>query len=163
MARPRKWRNVCDLPQRNRFGPIGAPVDLEDRIVMTVDEYEAIRLIDMEGFSQEECAGQMKVARTTVQGIYAEARKKLAQALVEGKILLIEGGEYRLCRDRGQVCGPGCRMPGPRRDGSGGGRGQGLGQGQGQRPRDGRGGRFREVEDENSYTRGKQEEGDQDK
>lgn len=109
MARPRKWRNVCDLPRRNRFGPLGSPVDFDDSIVMTVDEYEAIRLIDKEGLSQEECSEQMKVARTTVQGIYAEARKKLALSLVEGKILLIEGGEYRICGGRGQRCGIGCR------------------------------------------------------
>lgn len=109
MGRPRKWRNVCDLPQRDRFGPLGFPVDHEDSIIMTVDEYEAIRLIDLEGFSQEECSEQMKVARTTVQGMYAEARKKLAQSLVDGKVLLIEGGEYRLCEGIGQGCGRGCR------------------------------------------------------
>jgi predicted DNA-binding protein (UPF0251 family) len=76
---------------------------------MTVDEYEAIRLIDLEGFTQEECAGQMNVARTTVQGIYVSARKKLAEALVEGKALHIEGGEYRLCEGRTNGCGRGCR------------------------------------------------------
>jgi len=46
----------------------------------------------LEGFTQEECAKQMDVARTTVQGIYAEARKKIAESLVNGKVLLIEGG-----------------------------------------------------------------------
>jgi len=76
---------------------------------MTVDEYETIRLIDMEGFTQEECANQMNVARTTVQGIYFEARKKLAESLVNGKMLLIEGGEYRLCDGLGNGCGRGCR------------------------------------------------------
>jgi predicted DNA-binding protein (UPF0251 family) len=75
---------------------------------MTVDEYEAIRLIDLEGFTQQECAQQMNVARTTIQGIYAEARKKLAESLVNGKVLLIEGGEYRLCDGRGNGCGRGC-------------------------------------------------------
>jgi len=75
---------------------------------MTVDEYEAIRLIDLEGLTQEECAKQMNVARTTVQGIYAEARKKLARSLVDGKILLIEGGEYRLCEGPGKGWGRGC-------------------------------------------------------
>lgn len=75
---------------------------------MTVDEYEAIRLIDLEGFTQEECAEQMNVARTTVQGIYVTARKKLAESLVSGKVLLIEGGEYRLCEGRGNGCGRGC-------------------------------------------------------
>ncbi len=78
---------------------------------MTVDEYEAIRLIDLEGFTQEECAGQMNIARTTVQGIYNDARKKVAESLVNGKVLFIEGGEYRLCDGRGKLCGGkgGCR------------------------------------------------------
>lgn len=75
---------------------------------MTVDEYETIRLIDNEGYTQEECAQQMNVARTTVTGIYAQARRKLARALVEGLRLVISGGEYRLCGDQGGVCGRGC-------------------------------------------------------
>ncbi len=79
---------------------------------MTVDEYEAIRLIDLVGFTQEECANQMNVARTTVQGIYMEGRKKLAQSLVNGKILLIEGGEYRLCDGLRNGCDRGCRRYG---------------------------------------------------
>ncbi len=109
MSRPIKWRSVCDLPERNRFGPLDCPLDPNDLVNMTVDEYETIRLIDLEGFSQEECSVQMKVARTTVQGIYAEARKKIARSIVEGKILFIEGGEYRLCDGLGNGCGRGCR------------------------------------------------------
>jgi predicted DNA-binding protein (UPF0251 family) len=109
MARPVKWRKVCSLPERNRFGPLGFHGEERGYVRMTVDEYEAIRLIDLEGFTQEECAGQMNVARTTVQGVYAAARKKLAQSLVNGKVLLIEGGEYRLCEGRGNGCGRGCR------------------------------------------------------
>ena len=97
MPRPMKWRKVCSLPESSRFGPLDLNTDDGSRVTMTVDEYEAIRLIDLEGFTQEECAKQMNVARTTVQGIYAEARKKLAHALVNGKVLFIEGGEYRLC------------------------------------------------------------------
>jgi len=76
---------------------------------MTVDEYETIRLIDSEGFTQEECAKQMNIARSTVQGIYGAARKKLAESLINGKMLLIEGGEYRLCEGIGKGCGRGCR------------------------------------------------------
>jgi len=110
MPRPRKWRKVCGLPENSRFGPLGAPANAEHFVKMTVDEYETIRLIDLEGFTQEECASQMNIARTTVQGIYAEARKKLAESLVNGKVLLIEGGEYRLCDGLGQGCGAGgCR------------------------------------------------------
>jgi predicted DNA-binding protein (UPF0251 family) len=75
---------------------------------MTVDEYETIRLIDLEGFTQEECANKMGVGRTTVQGIYSRARKKIAESLVNGKVLLIEGGEYRLCEGMGTGCGRGC-------------------------------------------------------
>ena len=91
---------------------------------MTVDEYETIRLIDLEGFTQEECAKQMNIARSTVQGIYIEARKKLAESLVNGKVLLIEGGEYRLCEDDGPVCGPGCHRAGRGRQMRGGRRGR---------------------------------------
>lgn len=109
MPRPMKWRKVCCLPEINRFGPIGLMNNAENNIRMTVDEYETIRLIDLADFTQEECAKQMNVARTTVQGIYTEARKKLAQSLVDGKVLLIEGGEYRLCDGYEKTCkGNGC-------------------------------------------------------
>ncbi|NLL49255.1 MAG: DUF134 domain-containing protein [Firmicutes bacterium] len=109
MARPRKWRKVCALPAMNHFGPIGRARVGEDVVSMTVDEYEAIRLIDWEGFTQEECAEQMGISRTTVQGIYSGGRKKLADVLVHGKILSIEGGEFFLCEGEGRGCGPGCR------------------------------------------------------
>lgn len=109
MARPIKWRRVCCLPENKRFGPLDFQAGEVYYVNMTVDEYETIRLIDLEGFTQEECATQMNVARTTVQGIYIEARKKLAESLVNGKILLIEGGEYRLCDGSLSSCGRGCR------------------------------------------------------
>ncbi len=92
MPRPRKGRKVCCLPDSNRFGPLDAPANMENHVIMTVDEYETIRLIDLEGLIQEECASQMNIARTTVQGIYNEARKKVAASLVNGKVLFIEGG-----------------------------------------------------------------------
>ncbi|OPZ33572.1 MAG: hypothetical protein BWY97_00509 [Tenericutes bacterium ADurb.BinA124] len=103
-----KWRRVCCLPECNSFGPLDASTDDKNRINMTVDEYETIRLIDQEGFTQEECAKQMNIARSTVQGIYLGARKKLAESLVKGKVLLIEGGEYRLCEGLENGCGRGC-------------------------------------------------------
>jgi hypothetical protein len=84
---------------------------------MTVDEYETIRLIDLEGLTQEECAARMNIARTTVQGIYNDARRKLAQSLVNGRVLCIAGGEYLLCDGRGPGCGGGaCRRRRCRRE-----------------------------------------------
>ncbi len=103
MPRPRKWRKVCCLPNHSRFGPLGGCVSGEP-IQMTVDEYETIRLIDLEGMNQEACANQMNIARTTVQGIYLEARRKLALALVEGRVLCIGGGDYHLCDGQGNCC-----------------------------------------------------------
>jgi predicted DNA-binding protein (UPF0251 family) len=109
MARPRKWRNVCRLPEYKHFGPLNEDEKSEHIVAMSVDEFEAIRLIDLDGFTQEESAVQMNVARTTVQGIYQEARRKLADALVNGKEILIDGGDYHLCDGRGGGCGRGCR------------------------------------------------------
>lgn len=110
MARPRKLRKVCDLPLINQFGPMDDHEDGIETISMTVEEYETIRLIDLEGLTQEECAEIMNVARTTVQRIYAEARKKLADFLVNANILNIEGGNYKLCKDRENEAGCGrCR------------------------------------------------------
>ncbi|MGM0397278.1 MAG: DUF134 domain-containing protein [Bacillota bacterium] len=97
MARPIKTRRVCCLPETNLFGPLNRRPFDGSQIAMTVEEYEAIRLIDKEGLMQEECAERMDVARTTVQRIYISARKKLADAVVDGLTLKIEGGSYSLC------------------------------------------------------------------
>lgn len=95
MARPKKRRRVRCVPENRRFGPVGLSKCEEcDKINMTVEEYETIRLIDLEDFTQAEAAREMDVSRTTVQGIYMDARKKLAEALVEGKMITIEGGHY---------------------------------------------------------------------
>ncbi|HAQ40860.1 MAG TPA: hypothetical protein DCM73_08530 [Clostridiales bacterium] len=104
MPRPRKWRKVCCLPCSSKFGPLDSHAQEKTFVLMTVDEYETIRLIDLEGLSQEDCAVRMNVARTTVQGIYSEARKKLAESLVNGKVLRIEGGDYKLCDGDGDFC-----------------------------------------------------------
>ncbi len=119
MARPMKRRRVCALPESKRFGPLDLAADSESYIQMSVDEYETIRLIDLEAFNQEDCAEQMNVARSTVQSIYSEARKKLAEALVNGKLLVIEGGEYRLCEGIESSCGRGCHRHGRGRRGGG--------------------------------------------
>lgn len=104
MPRPTKWRKVCCMPESNCFGPLNTIVNHDFFVVMAVDEYETIRLIDLEGFTQEECAEKMSIARTTVQRIYNDARKKLADTLVNGKVLKIEGGNYRLCDGHEEYC-----------------------------------------------------------
>ena len=107
MARPRKCRRVCGMPRNSSFAPMGSQPAAEG-IVMAVDEYETIRLIDLAGYTQEECAAQMGIARTTVQGIYNDARQKLADALVNGKPLLIAGGDIDLCERENAGCGRKC-------------------------------------------------------
>lgn len=96
MPRPKKCRSICGFPGNLAFFPEESP-DTQGAVVLTMEEYEAIRLIDREELSQEQCAARMQVARTTVQQIYADARRKLADMLVEGLPLRIAGGDYRLC------------------------------------------------------------------
>lgn len=107
MPRPRKCRRVCAKPHCTEFGPAGDSGN--QTIEMTIDEFEAIRLIDFEGLTQEQCAETMEVARTTVQAIYAVARKKLAQCVVQGNKLFITGGDVVYCERKNHGCNKACR------------------------------------------------------
>ena len=78
------------MPVYRSFSP--DDITAGESVRMTVDEYEAVRLLDVEGLTQETCADRMNVARTTVTAIYDSARKKIADAIVHGKRLLIAGG-----------------------------------------------------------------------
>jgi predicted DNA-binding protein (UPF0251 family) len=104
MSRPVKTRLVCHDPKYFVYGPKGKKANSLDRINLTIDELETIRLMDYLDYTQEEAAIQMKVARTTVQRIYNEARKKIAASFIDGKIIVIEGGEYTLCTDNCDEC-----------------------------------------------------------
>ena len=90
MARPVRCRRIERLPVYRSFSPDDAAAAEDVR--MTVDEFEALRLLDDEGLTQEACAARMNIARTTVTAIYDSARKKVADVLVHGKRLLITGG-----------------------------------------------------------------------
>ena len=90
MPRPVRCRRIERLPIYRSFSP--DDTSTEESVRMTVDEYEALRLLDDEGLTQEICAARMNIARTTVTAIYDSARKKVAHALVHGKRLLITGG-----------------------------------------------------------------------
>lgn len=80
-------------------------------ILLTLDEYEVIRLVDLEQQTHEQCAAQMDISRSTVQEIYESARSKIAAYLVHGKPLHITGGNYRICGGQETAhCGRCCRM-----------------------------------------------------
>ena len=104
MPRPTKCRRVCHFPQTLEFCPAQG-AEGKESVIVTVDEYEAIRLIDKEALPQEQCAAHMQVSRTTVQQIYANARKKLAVALVDSRPIRIDGGDHLLCDGRDSDCG----------------------------------------------------------
>lgn len=99
MPRPRKYRRVCSVPEITSFAPTNLFEEDGQVIKMNVDEYEAIRLIDYEGMTQEECANQMEIARTTAQKIYSDARKKMALMIIDGARLTIEGGSFVVCQE----------------------------------------------------------------
>lgn len=104
MPRPKKCRKVCSMPDCENFIPLEGKDASEEPVEMSIDEYEVIRLIDLKGYTQEECALQMDIARTTVTGIYNGARRKLALMLVEGRRLRITGGDIALCSERSAEC-----------------------------------------------------------
>lgn len=130
MSRPRKQKRVCLMPEINAFGPINDFDNVKEYVYLTVEEYEIIRLMDFKGLNQEESATVMDVARSTIQRIYNGARKKMADALVNGKVLKIQGGDYKLCSEleERQQC-DNCSWCGR---GRGQGQGRRHGQGQGQ-------------------------------
>ena len=89
MPRPTRCRRIEYMPMYRSFSP--DDTDPSETVYMTVDEYEALRLLDDKGLTQEECALSMNISRTTVTAIYESARKKIADALVRGKRLMIVG------------------------------------------------------------------------
>lgn len=93
MPRPQKCRRICSYPDYWSFSPEDGKAET---VNITLDEYEALRLIDWMGNTQEEAADEMQVARTTVTAIYDSVRKKIADALVNGKKIVFCGGSYRL-------------------------------------------------------------------
>lgn len=92
MSRPKQCRRIQSPPLMSGFKPFGIPRSKTGEVVLQYDEYEAIRLLDYEGLLQEEAAEWMNVSRPTLTRIYAKARQTVARAFVEGKSLVIEGG-----------------------------------------------------------------------
>lgn len=100
MARPFCCRRIASVPESNYFKPQGIPLSSLDEVTMTVDELEALRLADLEGLYQEQAAERMDISRPTFGRIVESAHKKVADALVNGKALKIEGGKVRMLGQR---------------------------------------------------------------
>ena len=104
MARPVKCRQVDLLPEVTYFKPAGIPLKLLAEVRMTIEELEAIRLKELEGLDQEQGAERMHISRPTFQRILASARQKLADALLNGKAIRIEGGNFRVSPRKFRCC-----------------------------------------------------------
>ncbi len=104
MSRPRKCRRVNSLPVFVRFRPQGIPLRRVKRVILSLDEFEAIRLADYEGLEHAAASERMNISRPTFTRLIEAAHGKMAQALVEGAALIIEGGAVA-------VEGDFCRCP----------------------------------------------------
>jgi predicted DNA-binding protein (UPF0251 family) len=100
MPKPKKDRFVLQPPSVVYFKPQGIPMFQLEQVVLGVDEYEALRLVDLEGLQQQEAAARMKVSRATCARILEEAHRKVAEALTAGKAIRIEGGSFVLGSNR---------------------------------------------------------------
>ena len=110
MSRPRRFRRVRFQPGVTYFKPRGVETRNLEESVITIDEIEAIRLKDYEGLDQEKSAKKMNISQPTFHRLLLSTRKKIADALVNGKALKIEGGVYKMVRlGRGQGAGRGGR------------------------------------------------------
>ncbi len=107
MARPTKWRKIENLPSIPYFVPSNSDIAEVPENILKLEELEALRLKDLEGLEQEECAGKMQVSRPTFQRILLSAREKVADSLVNGKTIHIEGGNFtrNICAVRCLDCG----------------------------------------------------------
>jgi uncharacterized protein len=96
MTRPKKCRRISFIPGATYFKPAGIPMRFLDEICLSLEETEALRLKDIEGLDQVACAERMNVSQPTVQRILESARKKISDALLNGKAIKIEGGNVEM-------------------------------------------------------------------
>lgn len=96
MSRPPKCRRVEFVPRLTYFKPAGVPIRDLTEVTLTIEELEAIRLKDLGGLEQEACAERMGVSRPTYHRILTSARQKVAEALIKGKAIKVEGGNFQV-------------------------------------------------------------------
>ena len=104
MPRPFKCRHISCEPEVSYFKPRGIPISKLDEVNLTVDEFESVRLADIEGMYQDEAAKEMNVSRQTFGNIVKSAHSKIADALVKGKAIRIDGGVYQMAQMRKFRC-----------------------------------------------------------
>lgn len=99
MPRPKKKRKVNYPPKMLGFKPFGIRFRDAEHVIMQFEEYEALKLVVYDNLSQDEAAEKMEVSRPTLTRIYNSALKKIGQGFVEGKSILIEGGDFEFEED----------------------------------------------------------------
>ena len=120
MPRPCCLRHIGQTPGTQYFKPAGIPIRMLEEVVLGLDELEALRLADLNGLYQEQAAKNMKISRPTFSRIVEQARRKVADALIHGKALRLEGGAVVMKEEETM----------PARDGTGPvGKGRGMGRG----------------------------------
>lgn len=103
MTRPPKCRRIASMPGVTYFKPAGIPLRMLEEVRLSLEEAEALRLKDLEGMEQEQGAAEMGVSRPTFQRVLAKARRKVADALLNGRAIRIEGGHYELVAESGDT------------------------------------------------------------
>lgn len=113
MPKPKKERKVQLPPTITYFKPQGIPMSQLEQIILNVDEYEAVRLVDYENMDQEAASKKLGISRPTCARIVAEAHKKIAEAITLGKAIRIEGGNFKLVQNRLRCkdCGTSWKVP----------------------------------------------------
>ncbi len=96
MVKSKKCRMVSALPDVTYFKPAGIPLHFLTEIHLSIEEAEALRLKDLEGLEQVEGAASMEISRSTFQRVLSSARTKVADALLNGKAIRIEGGSFQI-------------------------------------------------------------------
>jgi len=115
MPRPTRFRRIWFNPEITYFKPAGVRILELEEIILNVDEFEAVRLKDLEGLEQEKAAEKMSISQPTFHRLLQSARKKIADAIVNGKAIKIEGGNFIMAQyyGRGRGMGRGMGFRGP--------------------------------------------------
>jgi len=107
MPRPRRIRRIAFQPDVTYFKPVGVPLLGLNEISLSFDEVEAIRLIDSEGIEQIKASKKMKISQSTLSRLLKQGRKKLADAIIKGNAIRIQGGNFKMVESKGRRMGQG--------------------------------------------------------